>query len=354
MLETSLVKVIGRGSTVNLTIDDIEDISVVSQHLHDHLVTNRFMYSTGIINVNVGQRILVKDEIHKIKEIIESESDVTVARFWCDPFVLSEALSERNGFGVDLSDPSRKLQPQQAIVIQHNDPATYFDTISHIENDEIDLVDDSSVDTDSSESDLPDTPEYLDGLIKATGYSDGELHYDTEYVSSDISEIMEDDEEKLDDLVGFPIRDEAEPVEVKSSNKTEELIDAYRRNEALFIKTTCRSGEVIKYPGDIVVLADVNPGAQLVADGDIIIFGNLRGFAHAGASGDTQSVIVASNLNSHRIQISDCGGVSPEKSKQNKSRGSKPKIAFIRRNSIYVTTYTGRFSGYSGGVLYEG
>ena len=85
MLETSLVKVIGRGSTVNLTIDDIEDISVVSQHLHDHLVTNRFMYSTGIINVNVGQRILVKDEIHKIKEIIESESDVTVARFWCDP-----------------------------------------------------------------------------------------------------------------------------------------------------------------------------------------------------------------------------------------------------------------------------
>ena len=216
------------------------------------------------------------------------------------------------------------------------------------------MVDDSSVDTDSSESDLPDTPEYLDGLIKATGYSDGELHYDTEYVSSDISEIMEDDEEKLDDLVGFPIRDESEPVEVKSSNKTEELIDAYRRNEALFIKTTCRSGEVIKYPGDIVVLADVNPGAQLVADGDIIIFGNLRGFAHAGASGDTQSVIVASNLNSHRIQISDCGGVSPEKSKQNKSRGSKPKIAFIRRNSIYVTTYTGRFSGYSGGVLYEG
>ena len=98
----------------------------------------------------------------------------------------------------------------------------------------------------------------------------------------------------------------------------------------------------------------MNPGAQLVADGDIIIFGNLRGFAHAGASGDTQSVIVASNLNSHRIQISDCGGVSPEKSKQNKSRGSKPKIAFIRRNSIYVTTYTGRFSGYSGGVLYEG
>ena len=67
MLETSLVKVIGRGSTVNLTIDDIEDISVVSQHLHDHLVTNRFMYSNGIIKVNVVKSILVKDEINKIK-----------------------------------------------------------------------------------------------------------------------------------------------------------------------------------------------------------------------------------------------------------------------------------------------
>ena len=349
MLETSLVKVIGRGSTVNLTIDDIEDISVVYQHLNDHLANNRFMYSTGIINVNVGRRILVKEEIQKIKEIIESESNVTVARFWCDPSTLSEALSESNGFGVDLSDPSRKSQPQQAIVIQHNDPATYSDSVSPIDQDDIG---DPLVSDDDFKPEPHDPPEYLDVLIRATGNSDEELHYDTEYVSSDISEVI--DEDSLDDLVGFPVKDTPESGDVHLTNKTEELIDAYRRNEALFIKTTCRSGEVIKYPGDIVVLADVNPGAELVADGDIIIFGNLRGFAHAGASGDIQSVIVASNLNAHRIQISDCVGVAPGKSKQSKSRGSKPKIACIRRNSIYVATYTGRFAGYSGGVLYEG
>ena len=117
MLETSLVKVIGRGSTVNLTIDDIEDISVVSPHLHDHLVTNRFMYSTGIINVNVGQRILVKDEIHKIKEIIESESDVTVARFWCDPF---PALRNYETGGTDGSGLVFNTQTLATTVVRSN------------------------------------------------------------------------------------------------------------------------------------------------------------------------------------------------------------------------------------------
>ena len=354
MLETSLIKVIGRGSTVNVSIDDIEDISVVCQHLNDHLATNRFMYSTGIINVDVGRRILVKEELHKIKEIIESESNVTVSRFWCDPSTLSDALSETNGFGVDLADPSKKWQSQQPIVIQHNDPATYVDPDSCIEQDVIDLDEHLSDGGGISETIAPETPEYLNGLIKATGHSDEDLHYDTEYASSAISEITGADEDTLlDDLVGFPVRNESASLDVKS-HKTEELIDAYRRNEALFIKTTCRSGEVIKYPGDIVVLADVNPGAQLVADGDIIIFGNLRGFAHAGASGDTQSVIVASHLNAHRLQISECTGVSPEKSNRSKSKGSKPRIAFIRRNSIYVAAYTGRFAGYTGGVLYEG
>ena len=80
-----------------------------------------------------------------------------------------------------------------------------------------------------------------------------------------------------------------------------------RGNEALIIKNTCRSGEVIRYPGDVVVFGDVNPGAEIIAGGDIMVLGTLRGMAHAGhdpnGPGNTKATIFALNLESHRLQI---------------------------------------------------
>ena len=124
--------------------------------------------------------------------------------------------------------------------------------------------------------------------------------------------------------------------------------------EALIIKTTCRSGEVIRYPGDVVVLADVNPGAEIIADGDIVVFGALRGHAHAGAGGDVKSTIVAMNMESHRLQIGPHIGVAPRSARQARPNRAEPKIAYVRRRSIFVAPFVRRYEEYQGGVLYEG
>ena len=50
-----------------------------------------------------------------------------------------------------------------------------------------------------------------------------------------------------------------------------------RGSEALIVKNTCRSGEVIRYAGDVVVFGDVNPGAEIIAGGDIVVLGRLAG-----------------------------------------------------------------------------
>ncbi|MEE8465554.1 MAG: septum site-determining protein MinC, partial [Dehalococcoidia bacterium] len=127
------------------------------------------------------------------------------------------------------------------------------------------------------------------------------------------------------------------------------------RTDALFIKSTFRSGESVNHPGDVVVLADVNPGAEIRADGDIVVLGSLKGWAHAGASGDSKAVIIALELPSARIQIAKYQGIAPaSSSRKSKSSATGTKIAYVRSRSIHVANFAGRFARYSKGVPYDG
>ena len=62
---------------------------------------------------------------------------------------------------------------------------------------------------------------------------------------------------------------------------------------ALFVNKTLRSGTRVEFPGHVVVLGDVNPGAEIVAEGSIIIWGRLRGAVHAGSKGDESAKVCA-------------------------------------------------------------
>ena len=69
------------------------------------------------------------------------------------------------------------------------------------------------------------------------------------------------------------------------------------------VRDTCRSGEVRRFPGSVVILGNVNPGAQVIAGGDIMVFGALRGLAHAGADGDADASIVAMSAVKPELRI---------------------------------------------------
>jgi len=55
-------------------------------------------------------------------------------------------------------------------------------------------------------------------------------------------------------------------------------------SETKFIQNSLRSGQKQEYPGSIVICGDVNAGAEVIAGGNIMILGALRGLAHAGAN----------------------------------------------------------------------
>lgn len=88
---------------------------------------------------------------------------------------------------------------------------------------------------------------------------------------------------------------------------------------AFIVKRTLRSGQTVKHTGTIIVIGDVNPGAEVVAGGDIIIFGVCRGVVHAGSDGDEQATITANRLQAMQIRIAgmiarapDCGMAQPD------------------------------------------
>lgn len=74
---------------------------------------------------------------------------------------------------------------------------------------------------------------------------------------------------------------------------------------AMFLNRTLRSGTRIEFAGHVVVLGDVNPGAEIVAEGNVIIWGRLRGMVHAGSKGNKNAVICALDLSPTQLRIAE-------------------------------------------------
>lgn len=83
---------------------------------------------------------------------------------------------------------------------------------------------------------------------------------------------------------------------------------SYRKDIAIsetkFYRASIRSGQRIEFEGSVVIIGDVNAGAEVIAEDNIIVVGNLRGMAHAGAKGNNNAIIAAHIIDSPQIRIS--------------------------------------------------
>lgn len=101
----------------------------------------------------------------------------------------------------------------------------------------------------------------------------------------------------------------------------------------MIVRTTCRSGSHIESSADCVILGDVNPGAEVIAVGDIVVFGTLRGLAHAGATGDYSARIWALSIEPNQLRIADLVARPPS---GNKPTAKRFEVAEIQNNMIQV------------------
>lgn len=123
-------------------------------------------------------------------------------------------------------------------------------------------------------------------------------------------------------------------TEEKFKKALDEKLMELSNTTGQFYKGNLRSGQVLESETSIIVIGDINPGARIVSKGNIIVLGSLKGSVFAGAAGNTNSFVVALDLNPVQIRIADTIARSPDKPE--KISGKETKIAFLEDGNIYI------------------
>lgn len=106
----------------------------------------------------------------------------------------------------------------------------------------------------------------------------------------------------------------------------------------MYLRQTLRSGQAVSHKGHLVIVGDVNPGAEVMADGDITVWGALRGIAHAGVAGNSNAEIRALKFQPIQLRIAHAIARSPDRPHASSLRSSGPETARIVNGTIRITS----------------
>ena len=101
-----------------------------------------------------------------------------------------------------------------------------------------------------------------------------------------------------------------------------------------FYKGSLRSWQKMEFEGSLVILGDVNSGAEVLAEDNVVILGILRGMAHAGAKGNKEAIIAAASIESAQIRIAD---IVKEIEKENEEDEEIKTYAYVNEDEIILT-----------------
>lgn len=150
--------------------------------------------------------------------------------------------------------------------------------------------------------------------------------------SKEIHPVLQHDEIIAEQMVEQEIEEQADEEISAKKVEAENL-------PTLYLRKTIRSGQSISSDGNIVVIGDVNPGAEIIAKGDITVWGILGGIAHAGSDGNNYSRIRALKLNPVQIRIGEVFARRPDTINLpyiQKSSEYVPEEAFTYKGSIVI------------------
>ncbi len=126
------------------------------------------------------------------------------------------------------------------------------------------------------------------------------------------------------------------PDEVLKAKKLPPQRLETERSKTLMVNRTIRSGQSLYYPGSIVLMGDVHPGGEISARENIIVWGALRGVAHAGKGGNDRAFIIALQLAPSQLRIAHYLACSPE---QYPVLPQKAEIAYVIDKRIIIEEY---------------
>lgn len=126
----------------------------------------------------------------------------------------------------------------------------------------------------------------------------------------------------------------ADPFE--ASEGSGHVVTSPEGKRTLSVHRTLRSGAIVRFEGDITLFGDANPGSQLVATGNIVVLGSMKGMAHAGAGGDERGFVFALDLRPTQIRIAHRIATDAAR------RSDGPTVAVLRDDTIVIEPYRSR------------
>jgi len=187
-----------------------------------------------------------------------------------------------------------------------------------------------------------DIKELKEASLAAENFASNSEEVKNETVNSDnqmesvlIEEIKKDDNNTIEEAVQKPLFEEvvekdiyekfnsvlenANNIDGEDIKDVDYNLDDLRKHlreteklPTLYIQRTLRSGQSIKSDGNIVIIGDVNPGSEIIAKGDITVWGILGGIAHAGSEGNVHAKIRALKMNAIQLRIADTFARRPD------------------------------------------
>ncbi len=130
------------------------------------------------------------------------------------------------------------------------------------------------------------------------------------------------------------IMDHDEELQNQFQKTLDQRLMELSNNTGQFYKGILRSGASLEFETSVIIIGDVNHGARVVSKGNIIVLGALKGTAFAGATGNTNSFVVALDMNPTQIRIADTIARAPDKPIKEELR--EAKIAFLEDGNIYI------------------
>lgn len=271
----------------------------------------------------------IKPEVNEEKENKDNESEQNSDESY--NIVEEEDITEQNNSEIiqettkekenDNNVPVQEVNEQETEEKQENTEEEHVKA-EHIENQDISISINSGVSAVVDENAPKQKEDIQDELDVIFGSGNG----NNSIFNIDKSDNLYDQKEELTDIVVPELEYTKEDIELETF-------------PTKYIKQTLRSGQVISYEGNIVIIGDCHPGCEITAFGDITVWGVLSGIAHAGSAGNQKARVRALKMNAIQLRIANCYSRRPDSLNTvyiEKTNSYTPEEARIINNEIVV------------------
>ena len=282
-------------SLINSINSSLAFISTNSETTKSSAMTLEIVISNEDTSMNVK---LEPEKTYKtVEEVIEEKNEIIEEK---TPVISIETENFTHEDAQNALESSFE-EPKAEEVIEET-------AVEEIKNEESDIV----------QTETNDTLTETENNIQETNVSEENVSEETqaeEEINSHLDSIFEDDK-KFEDILDFKEPEEGVVNDIEyyknlDNEFTQEDLEIDNLS-TMYIKHTLRSGQVVNYEGNVVIIGDCHTGSEIHATGDITVWGILSGIAHAGSSGNTRAKIRALKMNAIQLRIADSYARKPD------------------------------------------